>query len=202
MRAAVALAASCVLSLINPTIHPAGRLAPSVATAQPNPEEPNAPQPAETPFVEPERVPPLTGPQAVIPPGREDMLAEMLGRGATLPGNCTFTGGQIDRTSVKASYTCPGGAVVFELRHPSLTQSGAVETEKFAVILQSGSPPSGFAEELGARIRSREGPFEWKWLGVSPTRFSRLGVIIAAAVIGAGALWLLLRRRRRPATGA
>ena len=50
--------------------------------------------------------------EPVIPPGQDDLLAAMLGTGATLPGDCKLAGGQVHYATVNATYTCPGGQVV------------------------------------------------------------------------------------------
>src|SRR5438105_71718 len=55
----------------------------------------------------------------VIPPGQEELLATMLGKGAVLPDECKLADAEVDHTTIKAKYTCPGGEVVFELAHPS-----------------------------------------------------------------------------------
>lgn len=151
-----------------------------------------------SPFVEPPLVEPLTEPMAVIPPGREELLAEMLGRGAVLPGECTFTSGQVESDVVTATYTCPAGAVVFTLRHPDKASSDATLTEKFGLDVKSGAPPAGLMDELAARIRAREQGFEWTWVGSYATRQSPR-VLVVIAVLAGAVLWLVLRRRRRQA---
>jgi hypothetical protein len=162
-----------------------------------------AQQPGETPVpdTEPPYVEPLTEPMAVIPPGREDVLAEMLGRGATLPDGCAFARGQVTSDTVTATYTCPAGEAVFTLRHPSKAPSGATLSERFALSLQSGSPPAALAEELLSRIRAREATFEWTWVGSYASGGStQMTIIIIAALAAGGLLFLLLRRRSRQAT--
>jgi hypothetical protein len=99
----------------------------------------------------------------MIPPGQEDLLAEMLGRGATLAG-CTLTSAGVDHTIVKATYACPEGEAVFELAHPGTAQRSAIQTAQFAITLQSGSPPHSLADALVSSIRTREDAFEWEWL--------------------------------------
>src|SRR5262245_28198660 len=81
--------------------------------------------------------------QYVIKPGAEPLLADMLGSGQTLPGGCTLGDGQIERTSVLATYTCGGEKVVLQLLHPELAPSGGVRTRRFAVTVKSGTPPGG-----------------------------------------------------------
>src|SRR5215510_2784137 len=60
----------------------------------------------------------------IIQPGAEALFADMLGQGQTLPGGCAFSGGQIERTSVLATYTCRGGSVVLQLLHPEIAPPG------------------------------------------------------------------------------
>jgi len=153
-------------------------------------------QPTEPAFVEP-----LTEPMAVIPPGREDLLAEMLGRGETLPGQCSFGSGEAKNDTVTASYACSTGTVVLTLRHPSKASPDATLTEQFAIAVQTGSPPAGLVEAVAARIRSREKAFEWTWLKPTVGQRSRRSVAVLLAVfavlMAGGALWLALRRPRR-----
>jgi hypothetical protein len=150
------------------------------------------------------QVAPSTEPTPVIPPGREDLLAEMLGRGVTLPGECRFTSGQVKADTVTATYACSTGEVVVTLRHPTKGTSDATRTEQFALSVESGAPPAGLTAELMSRIRSREGEFEWTWLSL-PDREQESGAAIApvaavaavAIAIAAVLLWLVLRRRGR-----
>ena len=99
--------------------------------------------------------------QAVIPPGQEDLLAAMLGRGAELPEACGFTAGQIELNVVRGVYSCPGGEVVIELRHPSAAPREASRTEKIAIVTVRGTPPDALLAALKERVRQREGAFEW-----------------------------------------
>jgi hypothetical protein len=139
--------------------------------------------------------------EAVIPPGREDLLADMLGRGATLPGGCRFTSGQVQADTVTAGYACSTGEVVVTLRHPTKATSGVMLTKQFALSVTSGTPPDGLTAELTSRIRSREGEFEWMLLGLpEPEQRSRSVIIAALVLVAAGLSWLVLRFRRRRAT--
>ncbi len=172
------------------TIASLAALATPVAVAQ---EQDAAEQGTEPEFVEP-----LNEPMAVIPPGKEDFFAEMLGRGATLPNQCAFAAGQIAQGTVTVTYACPDGEVGVALGHPSAAASGATVTEQFALTVKSGSPPAGLVDALAERIRSREKGFEWTWLGPTvSTQSSR--VIIVVLVLFVGVLWLVVRRTRRRA---
>jgi hypothetical protein len=102
--------------------------------------------------------------EPAISPGQEDLLAAMLGKGATLPEECTLIAGEVDHTIVKATYTCPAGEVVFELAHPSTAAATDTQTANFAITLQSGSPPDTLIEALASLIRSQEAAFQWTWL--------------------------------------
>jgi hypothetical protein len=134
---------------------------------------------------------------AVIPPGQEELLAQMLGRGAALPAQCVFAGAEADHAVVRATYDCPSGAVVFELSHPSKAARGATQTDRFAIAVQGGTPPSGLADALAALIRSKEAAFEWKWLGNPERSFSRATMVLTAlgVLVVAGLGWVLRRRR-------
>ena len=99
-----------------------------------------------------------------IPPGQEELLAEMLGRGATLPDECTLAGGHAEYTNIKAAYKCPAGEVVFELAHASRANAPtAMQTENFAIAVFSGSPPEGLADVVASLVRAHENAFEWQW---------------------------------------
>jgi MYXO-CTERM domain-containing protein len=138
----------------------------------------------------------------VIPPGQEELLANMLGRGAALPGECQFASGQVSGPVVIATYTCSGAQVVFELRHPSRAAAAPMQTEKFSVALQSGSPPAGLAEALLERIRSREDDFTWLSLAPPAEPPSVFPYVAVAALLGLAALGWMLRRRRSAAQRA
>jgi hypothetical protein len=134
--------------------------------------------------------------EAVVPAGQEELLAEMLGRGATLPDGCKLSEGKIEYTTVKATYACPNGNVVFELSHPSRAGGEATRTDRFALTLKSGSPPEGLVPDLVSRIRSREAAFEWKWAGAAssarwPSNTALAGgVLLAIALLG----WIVRSR--------
>jgi hypothetical protein len=105
-----------------------------------------------------------SGPAPMIPPGEEELLAEMLGRGDSLAG-CAFTDAEVQFTVIKVTYICPGGAAAFELCHPSQAPRTAIQTAQFAFTKQSGSAPRSLVDALVSRIRSREDAFEWEWPG-------------------------------------
>ena len=134
--------------------------------------------------------------QQVIPPGQEETLAKMLGRGeAQLPGDCAFTNGQVERTSVIATYRCRTGEVVVDLRHPSGAPPDAPRTERFALVVRDGTPPDGLRDALLQRIREHEGAVEWKEVGAPAGGGARGGLLpIAAGALVIVAVVVVLRR--------
>jgi hypothetical protein len=147
----------------------------------------------------------------VIPPGQEELLAAMLGREATLPGDCKLNDGEVNRSAVNATYLCPGGEVVFQLAHPSKAAAASILTARFAISLVSGSPPAELAEALATAIRSQEARFEWKTLdppvahSTTPTAVQFIGkrtILTVAAVFGilvlGRALWRRMSARSTP----
>jgi len=134
--------------------------------------------------------------EPVIPAGQEELLAAMLGKGAALPGGCKLDAGDVDRSSIKATYACSEGNVVFQLTHPSNAPAKATHTTHFAITLLSGTPPAGLAEAVEQLVRSREGTFEWKQghTKSKPMSASHLavGAVALVAIIAIG--WLLRRR--------
>ena len=133
--------------------------------------------------------------EPVIPPGQDDLLAAMLGTGATLPGDCKLAGGQVHYATVNATYTCPGGQVVVELAHRNTAGWTGAHTAKFAIRLLSGSPPPDLLTAFESRIRSHEATFEWKSFDPPSTRSSPR--IVALAVAGLLGILLLGWAARR-----
>jgi hypothetical protein len=145
---------------------------------------------------------------AVIPPGREELLADMLGLGAELP-LCAFAGAQADRAIVRSRYACPAGEVVIELRHPSNAPESAIVTTRFAIVSSGGAAPPELLNALEARIRARESGFEWTWTaGSDPdsppeffTQITHAGALtifalLPVAVVGAALLYWMRRRTK------
>ena len=135
-----------------------------------------------------------------IAPGTESLIGDMLGKGETLAG-CTLSDGKIERTVVLATYTCGDGQVVLQLLHPASAPSGGVRTDRFAIGVQSGTPPGGLLEAVAARVRAREGAFTWTELGDHATKSIdwRLAAVAAAGVVAAVLVFVALRRRRAAA---
>jgi hypothetical protein len=102
------------------------------------------------------------GGQPVIGPAQEPLLADMLGKGASLPGDCAWAGAAIEQTRVVSSYTCAGARVEIELHHPTDAPEGALRTLRFAIQIQPAAPPPpGLVDALASRIRARESSFVW-----------------------------------------
>jgi hypothetical protein len=142
--------------------------------------------------------------EPAIPPGQEELLSAMLGKGTPLPGGCTLSAGNVEHTLVKATYTCPGGEVVVELAHPSTAAQPAVSTERFAITVLSGVPPTELTDALAGLIRTREGAFVWMVPTAKSTRSPAMTILAAALVLLATAvlIWLWQRRRARRASRA
>ncbi len=144
-------------------------------------------------------VEPAGGRQAVIPPGQEELLVNMLGKGIELPGPCKLSGAEAKQTMIRADYACPSGAIAVELYHPDNAPSGAAKTAQFAVVIPAGSPPDGFRDALVERVKAHEAPFEWKWVGrsaVGPERSSPILLFAVLAVVAVVVLVVVMRRRR------
>ena len=97
-----------------------------------------------------------------IPPGEEEVIAAMLGRGMALH-QCTLISGNVEYTVIKATYGCPGGEVMLELGHPRNAASTSTQTAQFAIDVQSGAPPPAFQDALASLVRSQEERFTWSW---------------------------------------
>jgi len=100
--------------------------------------------------------------EPAIPPGQDELLADMLGRGVPL-SECEMIGGEANYTTITATYMCREGEVIVELAHRDAGDRSSTPTDRFAITLQNGSPPHGFVDALVSRVRSREAAFEWKW---------------------------------------
>jgi hypothetical protein len=143
-------------------------------------------------------------PAAVVPTGKEDLLADMLGRGAALPDGCTFASGSVDQAVVTGSYECPGGAVTVELRQVNSAEAAARQTDAFDLVVQRGSPTAALLDALESRIRAREAGFEWvvPRTGVRPAadeplaawiRFGQAFFALLIAAVGV-AVWRMRQR--------
>ena len=152
---------------------------------------------------------------AVVPPGEEELLAQMLGLGATLPAECRFTDGDANGPIIRGDYACGANQATFELHYPSDAPPSAPHTAKFALVLHSGTPPPELTDALLSLIRSKEGAFEWKVMELprkepvaafGEQANSDRAVILIVAVFGIVAVlavgWVLRRSQaRRPPVG-
>src|SRR5262245_28129073 len=64
-----------------------------------------------------------------IPPGQENLLLQMLGVGKPLAG-CDLVDGQVQHTSIKATYACEENNVEYRLTHRSLGGPGSTATDQ------------------------------------------------------------------------
>jgi tetratricopeptide (TPR) repeat protein len=152
------------------------------------------------------------GQERVIRPGQEGALADMLGSGATLPGSCAFTGGQIEGGVIAATYACPTGDVVLELREVGRIPDALARTDTFAIVTRSGSLPPDLLDALLPRIRARESAIGWSIhageQGAEGSTLNRVGsaaqswgAVLIAALAGAAIAVALWRAWHRSAGG-
>ena len=126
----------------------------------------------------------------VIPPGQEELLGAMLGKGAQLPDGCALADGLIDGDAVRATYHCPYGEVVLQLSHPSEHAPQATVTKQFALSVVSGSPRHDLLAAIEALIRAKEPAFEWSMLSVGAHSRGFFGVpesVFALLLLGLAA---------------
>lgn len=145
--------------------------------------------------------PGLAAQEAVIAPGNEELLAAMLGKGGTLPEGCKLTGGEVQHSKIRATYQCAAGEVVLELLHPQQAPASATRTERFAIVVVSGTPPPTLLSGIEALVRAKESGFEWTLLadstgGRSPYYNLAISIVVLLVIIGIG--WLIRRRRAAP----
>ena len=100
---------------------------------------------------------------AVIPPGQEALVADLLGKGATLPDRCSLLSGTINGDGITANYSCASGTFSLVLTHADRSTPGAIRTKKFS-ISRRGEAPSQVLDTLIERVRAGEEAFEWRRL--------------------------------------
>jgi hypothetical protein len=151
------------------------------------------------------------GPVAVLPPGQEPLLTELLGKGAALPGGCVWNGADVDHRQVTSRYACAGGEVIVELRYPTDAPPDAARTAHFALFVKQGAAPEGFLDALAACVRRHETASIWVLVsGVAPPaaapalRWGTPTVVAAALLIAASGALAFRRatRRRAPPVAA
>jgi hypothetical protein len=96
--------------------------------------------------------------EAVITPGQDEVIAEMLGRGRVLGGDCTLSSASIDKTYIVANYACSAGDFKIELRALDDAKSD-LGTSKFAIV--AGSAPDALRNDLRDSVLANEGRFQW-----------------------------------------
>ncbi len=96
-----------------------------------------------------------------IPPGQEELLWDMLGKDAKLPGGCKVGDVGVVYTVVEAKYSCDLGEVVIELTHSTEAYDEDTQTRDFALAVLEGSAPESLIDVLSSRIHEREDEFEW-----------------------------------------
>jgi hypothetical protein len=96
-----------------------------------------------------------------IPPGQDELLLAMLGKGESLPGGCEVGDVSIVYSVIEAHYNCSQGEVVLELTHSSGAYEEDTQTRDFAIAVLEGSPPTSLVDEISVRVLDRENGFEW-----------------------------------------
>ena len=128
---------------------------------------------------------PLVGTPAraqTIPPGQEELLSAMLGKGSELPDGCTLGDGGIEHDVVRTTYHCPDGNVVVQLAHASARGPHALITDRFALTVVEGPAHPDLLRAIEALVRSREAAFEWS--GLSLGRDTRPSPLLALLLVG------------------
>jgi hypothetical protein len=99
-----------------------------------------------------------------VPPGQEDLVAEMLGRGQPM-GGCLLTQVDMKPAAVEGTYQCEedGGLVGVVLEYPSPGRPAAFTTQEFSVSTRD-EPPAELLAALRNRITEREA--DWRWADV------------------------------------
>ncbi|GMV41346.1 MAG: hypothetical protein AMXMBFR64_30620 [Myxococcales bacterium] len=97
-------------------------------------------------------------PSRVIPAEQGERVGLMLGVGAGEIGGCVLDTASIDKTLVRAKYTCGADTVELTLVHPDAAEAPLGKTEKLAI---TGVAPAPLVEGLLSRIREQEAEFAW-----------------------------------------
>jgi hypothetical protein len=99
-----------------------------------------------------------------IPPGHEQLFAEMLGKDLKLAGECQWDGASIEDSTLTATFACAAGSRNIELRHPSDATPDAALTKSFAVVPLDGAPRD-LVDAVAERVRAREAGWRWASIG-------------------------------------
>ncbi len=123
-----------------------------------------------------------------VPPGQEDLVAEMLGRGEAL-GGCELTQVDMHPRAIEGTYRCEEvhEGVVVVLEYPSTDPRATFSTLKFAVSAR-GPAPDGLLDALRRRILEHEAG--WHWLAADDSLPAATPPADARAGAGGGSVWL------------
>ncbi|MFT3712997.1 MAG: SGNH/GDSL hydrolase family protein [Archangium sp.] len=145
-------------------------------------------------------------PPHVLPPGQEDAVANMLGRGATLGGGCVWSGASIDRTFIRSEYTCGEQKFSLTLRHPDDQPQLTRRSERFAFDAD-GSTPAALLDDVFARVKAQEESVRWDAAAGPPpaplqarpfptsVALSLAGIVLLASVLAFTARFIATRRK-------
>jgi len=122
----------------------------------------------------------------VVPPGQEDLVAEMLGRGEELAG-CRLVQVDMHPSAIEGTYRCREvhDGVMLVLAYPSTDPGATFSTLKFAVTTH-GPAPAGLLDALRRRILQHEAG--WSWLSANDSLPA--AATDARAEAGGGSVWL------------
>jgi hypothetical protein len=125
-----------------------------------------------------------------IPPGQEELLGTMLGKGSQLPDECSLADGRIgEHDEVEATYHCRGGNVVIRLSHPSVASARSIVTRRFALTVTNGDPHADLLRAIETLIRSREAEFQWSTTADGNTRPSAAFALLLLALASSISAW-------------
>lgn len=114
----------------------------------------------------------------VIPPGQEELLGTMVGRGSTPLGGCQFGSASTEKSFVRVRYRCEGARdVSVELRHADADGDALVRTSQFAIVATDGEVPSSLVAALEGNIRASESKWQWVKSRTAVREFPEMGGI-------------------------
>ncbi len=150
--------------------------------------------------------------QTMWAPGQEELFAELLGRGASLPGGCRWDGASVEADCARSKYACEGGEQRLEVccSGAGVQVRGEVVNPALKAAIEGRF--RGQSPEIVEVIRPPASPggslvFPWAALGAvallvlglllpgrsgAPERGGERGAWGGAALCGAG-VWLLCR---------
>ncbi len=125
----------------------------------------------------------------VIPPGREEAILTLLGRGLALPEGCALASASVERTRAIGVYHCAD-------RERRVTLSSRVEgnpsirqTDAFAITFD---PPghAAFEDALAASVHAHEAT--WVWVSSTQTARNSASARARTPIVRTRALWSIL----------